>query len=194
MIVGIILTGGRSERMGRPKASLPVDNETFLQRAVRTLVEGGCAQVVVVLNPDEPAIAGLVPEGSAHTTWGGGSGTQQIDSLRAGLRAVDETAAAAVVLPVDHPLVRPATVTALIQAFETGGAPIVRPVHQGRHGHPVIFDASLFSELLDEDLPEGARTVVRRHADRSVGVEIDDPGVLADVDTPDDYDRYVRDR
>jgi CTP:molybdopterin cytidylyltransferase MocA len=193
MIVGIVLTGGRSERMGRPKASLLIEDETFLQRAVRTLAEGGCSEVIVVLNPDEPATAELVSEGSARFTWGGGSGTQQIDSLRAGLQELPETVLAAVVLPVDHPLVRPATVTALIGAFQMRGAPIVRPSCQGRHGHPVVFDASLFSELLDDDLPEGARTVVHRHASESESVEVDDPGVIADLDTPEDYQQHVGD-
>jgi len=179
--------------MGRPKASLHIDDETFLQRAVRTLAAGGCTEVIVVHNPDEPATADLVPEGSARSTWGGGAGTQQVDSLRAGLRALPETAMAAIVLPVDHPLVRPATVAALINAFQTRGAPIVRPTCQGRHGHPVVFGASLFSELLDDDLPEGARTVVHRHVNESESVEVDDPGVLADVDTPEDYQQHIGD-
>ena len=157
MIAGIVLTGGRSQRMGRPKASLHIDDETFLQRAVRTLAAGGCSEVIVVLNPDEQATAELVPESNARSTWGGGAGTQQIDS------------------------------------FQARGAPIVRPICQGRHGHPVVFAASLFSELLDDDLPEGARTVVHRYASQSESVEVDDPGVLADVDTPEDYQQHIGD-
>ena len=191
MIVGIVLAGGASRRMGRSKASLVIGGETFLQRAVNTLAAGGCDDVVVVLNPDEPGTADLVPDGIARSTWGGGAGTQQIDSLRAGLRAVTPEAVAAVVLPVDHPRVEATTVTALIEASNAGGALIVRPVCDGRHGHPALFAARLFAELLQDDLPEGARTVVGRHAGDSKSVEVGDPGVLVDVDTLDDFEKHI---
>lgn len=191
MIAGIVLSGGDSRRMGRPKASLAVDGETFLARAVRTLAEGGCSFVVVVLNPGEPSTAELLPADVARLAWGGGAGTEQIDSLRAGLRALPESAEAAVVLPVDHPRVRPETVLSLIETFRSAGVPVARPVCDGRHGHPTLFAAAVFHELLDEPLPDGARSVVRRHARVAASVEVSDRGVLVDVDTPEDYERHI---
>ncbi|NIR44660.1 MAG: nucleotidyltransferase family protein [Gemmatimonadetes bacterium] len=191
MIVGIVLAGGRSRRMGRPKFSLPIGDDTFLSRGVRTLSAGGCEEVVVVSNPEEPAAAELLPLEAAGPRLVEGAKTEQIDSLRSGLRALPKGTEAAVVLPVDHPLVEPGTVKALIEAFRAGGAPIVRPTHEGRYGHPVLFAAALFDELLNDELPEGARTVVRRHADRSVAVAVEDRGVLIDVDTPEEFDEHV---
>jgi molybdenum cofactor cytidylyltransferase len=192
MIAGIVLAGGRSERMGRPKGTLRVGDETFLERAVRVLREGGCEDIVVVLGVDVPELVGLTSGSGARAARSGG-GLEQIDSLRAGLRALPATVEAAVVMPVDHPLVEPGTVTTVIEKFRDRRAPLVRVCHGGRYGHPVLFAAVVFGELLSGALPDGARTVVRAHADDLVEVEVDDPGVLIDIDTPADYEEHLGD-
>ncbi len=191
MIGGIVLAGGRSERMGRPKALLKVGNATFLERAIQTLLSGGCEDVVVVLNTEDRTISELTAGAGGRSTAGGGAETQQIDSLRAGLRALPPETRAAVVLPVDHPLVEAATVQELIGAFNRRGAAIVLPTHRGRRGHPVLFGAELFGELLDADLAEGARSVIRGHAADVEEVQVADGGVLVDVDTPDAYRSHL---
>jgi len=193
MIGGIVLAGGRSERMGRPKALLKVGDATFLERAIQTLRSGGCEDVVVVLNTEDRTISELAAGAGGRSTAGGGAETQQIDSLRAGLRALPPETRAAVVLPVDHPLVEAATVQELIGAFNRRGAAIVLPTHSGRRGHPVLFGAELFGELLDADLAEGARSVIRGHVADVEEVQVADGGVLVDVDTPDAYRSHLGD-
>ena len=89
--------------------------------------------------------------------------------------------------PVDAPLVTPATIAALVAAFDATAAAIVRPRHQGRHGHPVIFSSAVFDELRRANPAEGAKTVLRAHAVEIVDVDVEDPGVLADLDTPEAY-------
>ncbi|NIN72598.1 MAG: NTP transferase domain-containing protein [Gemmatimonadetes bacterium] len=190
MIAGIVLAGGRSQRMGRPKGTLKVGEETFLERAVRVLREGGCGDIVVVLGVDAPQLPGLTM-GSGVRATKGGEGPEQIDSLRAGLRALPATAEAAVVIPVDHPLIEPNTVTTIIETFEACRAPVVRVFHGGRGGHPVLFAANVFDELLSSELPEGARTVIRAHDGDLVEVDVDDPGVLIDINTPADYEEHL---
>jgi CTP:molybdopterin cytidylyltransferase MocA len=190
MIAGIVLAGGRSQRMGRPKETLKVGDETFLEHAVRVLREGGCEDIVVVLGVDEPELLGLTSGSGARAARSGG-GPEQIDSLRAGLRALPATAEAAVVVPVDHPLIEPGTVSAIVETFKDCRAPVVRVSHEGRHGHPVLFAATVFDELLSDELPDGARTVARAHADDLVDVDVDDPGVLIDIDTAADYEEHL---
>ncbi len=190
MIVGIVLAGGASRRMGRPKALLDAGGVSFLERVIGILTAGGCDEVVVVLNSDDPETAGLVSRAGARLTFGSGVGTEQVESLRAGLRAAPPGTKAVVALPVDHPLVQARTVAALIKAFRQRSAPIVRPVHEGRRGHPVLFAATVFDELLTDGLTDGARTVVRDHAAELEDVSVDDRGVLVDVDTPTDYRRH----
>jgi molybdenum cofactor cytidylyltransferase len=126
----------------------------------------------------------------AHVVRGAGEGSEQIDSLRAGLRVLAPAVEAVVVLPVDHPLVAAETVAALVRVYLESGAPIVRAIHEGKPGHPVLFSRACFPDLLEGDTAEGARSVVRRYRNASRDVEVSDRGVLADIDTPADFAEY----
>lgn len=190
MIAGIVLAAGRSSRMGQPKALLTLDGRVFLDRAIEALTGGGCGDVWVVLSDASHAYAATRAEDAgARIAWNLEPGAEQIDSLRAALRALPADAEAAVVLPVDVPRADPAVVSGLIAAFERTGAPIVVPVRAGRHGHPVLFARRVWPELLEKDLPEGARTVV--HAHRAELVEVPVASLPEDVDTPEDYQRLL---
>lgn len=192
-VAGIVLAAGRSSRMGEPKALLRLHGETFLERAIDILVEGGCDAISVVLGPGEAArqpgeIArrkGAVPVENPLPD------AEQIDSLRVGLASLAEAAEAAVILPVDHPLAEARTVREIIRAFRAGGQPIVRPVYNDRPGHPVLFARALWEELAGPALDEGARDVIHAHAEEILDVAIGDRGVSVDIDTPDDYRREV---
>ncbi len=185
---GIVLAAGRSRRMGSPKPLLEVGDDTFLTAAVAALREGGCAQVVAVVGDAETAAAAR-KAGAAVVM--GDPDAEQVDSLRAGLRALPPEATAALVLPVDHPLVRAPTVRALLAAAVRSPGAVIRPVHGGRPGHPTLFPRSLWPALADPALPEGARSVVDAPTTETVDVPVDDPGVLADIDTPAAYERHV---
>lgn len=195
-IAGVVLAAGRSSRMGRPKALLPVGDRTFLERALETLRAGGCQPLVAVVprGQEMTAIGTRAADQGATVVENPEPGAEQIDSLRRGLSALSSTVLAAVVLPVDHPKADAATVTALIAAFRARGAPIVRPVHDGTPGHPVLFARETWSELAEPDLMHGAREVVHRHHAEIEDVAVGDAGVTVDVNTPEEYARAVGDR
>jgi xanthine dehydrogenase accessory factor len=198
MIAGIVLAAGRSRRMGRPKALLPFQGGTLLSHAVAALRGGGCGEVIVVCGPahDETAAAAIARGAErlgARVAVNPADGSEQIDSLRAGILALSAESEAAMVLPVDVPGVDAAAVRSLAEAFLARGAPVVRAAHGVRHGHPVLFSRALFPELLQPSLPEGARTVIHRHADASETVDLPASAILDDVDTPDDYRRLMGD-
>jgi molybdenum cofactor cytidylyltransferase len=88
---------------------------------------------------------------------------------------------------VDVPLVRAGTVRAVMDAFSSTHAPIVRPVAGGRRGHPVLFARRVFDDLRRADPAVGAKAVVRAHAAEVCDVEVDDEGACRDVDTPEDF-------
>lgn len=188
---GIVLAAGRSARMGRPKALLELDGATFLWRAVAALRVGGCREVCCVVAADAAAIAAEAERAGARVVRNPEADSEPHDSLRLALHSLGEDAVAALVLPVDHPLVRDDTVAAVVSAFRARGAPIVRAAAAGRPGHPTLFARSLFPELEAPDLPEGARTVVERHAVAIEDVAVEDMGVRADIDTPAELHRWV---
>jgi molybdenum cofactor cytidylyltransferase len=102
----------------------------------------------------------------------------------------DQTEAIVVTL-VDVPMVSPHTIRTVIDAWRRARAPVVRPAFGPRRGHPVVFDRAIFDELRRAPLHEGARSVVRAHASDVLDVPVDDPGCVADIDTPADYRALV---
>src|SRR4051794_33132304 len=153
MIAGIVLAAGRSRRMGQPKAFLRLGGLTFLERAVAALRDGGCGEVVVVAGPPDEDAAREIADAAAHlgarVAVNPDSGSEQVDSLRAGLRALGQAATAAVVVPVDVPGIAAETVRAVIEAFgRDPHPPIVQPWDGERHGHPVLFSRAVWPELM----------------------------------------------
>ncbi|MFP3948028.1 MAG: nucleotidyltransferase family protein [Gemmatimonadota bacterium] len=210
-VAGIVPAAGLSTRMGSSKPLLDAGGLAFVERVVAALDGGGCAPVLVVVrNPGSPEAA-LAREAGARVVVNPDPSDGPISSLRAALRSLGvprdeegigheegaraeqatrvggERIAGCVFCPVDHPRVDAKTVARLLDAFRRSDAPITVPVYESRRGHPVIFREALFLELLEEELSEGARTVIRRHDDRVLEVNVDDVGVLVDIDTPGEY-------
>ena len=192
MVPGVILAAGRSSRMGRPKALLPSGpgGEAFVRRLARALCDGGVQRALVVGRPEDHALR----EEVAAMPWpiafveNPGADAGQLSSVLAGLEAAAGPGTRGLlVTPVDAPLVTAATVAALLAVFSSTGAPVVRAVYRGVHGHPVIFSSDVFDSLRRADPNVGAKAVLRAHALAVVDVDVDDAGVVADVDTPEDY-------
>jgi len=189
-IHGVVLAAGLSTRMGRSKPLLARGGETLVERAVRVLLEGGCGGVIAVVRAGDDAAARLARTAGARVVVNGNAQAEQVDSLRLALRDLPDDAAAAAVLPVDVPFVRPATVARLLAAFREGAALVVRPSYRGEPGHPTLFARTLFADFAARELPHGARTVIEAHAAETLDIEVEDPGVTQDVDTPEDLARY----
>ncbi|MSO60612.1 MAG: nucleotidyltransferase family protein [Acidobacteria bacterium] len=192
MIRAIVLAAGASSRMGQAKAALPLGptGETVVARVVRTLLTAGLPSVTVVAGAHIDAVRAAMPafEPRArvieHLGWAQG----QLSSLLAGLAAVDDPQLEAILVTLaDVPLVRPESVSAIVHAWRQTRAPIVRPVDGDRHGHPVVFDRTVFDDLRHADQTVGAKAVFATHASRRLDVPIKDDGAFVDMDTPDDY-------
>ena len=199
MIPALVLAAGKSSRMGRTKALLPLGSsgETFLQRIVRVLRDGGADAVVVVIGGDAEAVRGSLPSDDAQISAVENPRYEdgQLSSLLVGLAAVErryDNVEAVMMTLVDLPLISEATVRAVREAFLANpGAPLVRPRRGGRYGHPVIFNRSIFGELRRADPSKGAKPVVHAHAAEEVNVDVDDEGAFIDIDTPEDYERFI---
>lgn len=174
----------------------------MVARVVRTLLAGGVPDVTVVAGAHIDAVRMAMPvfpdaiatEPTArrarvieHPGWQLG----QLSSLIAGLDAIDgPLLEGALVTLVDVPLVQASTVALVIAEWRRTRAAIVRPADGERHGHPVIFDRSVFSDLRAADPGVGAKAVFAKHA--VLNVEVADPGAYIDLDTPGDYETHAR--
>ncbi|MGH9308188.1 MAG: nucleotidyltransferase family protein [Vicinamibacterales bacterium] len=197
LIWGIVLAAGQSRRMGRPKALLRCapTSDTFITRIVGTFREATVSNVVVVGRPDDEALRSHVAELRPQVEYVENPAPMrgQLSSLITGLERAEACGAAAVlVMPVDTPLVRAGSIARVLAAAAESSALIVRATHQGRHGHPVLFRAPIFTALRTADPTVGAKAVLHTHAEHVLNVEVDDPGVLRDFDAPEDYERTFR--
>jgi molybdenum cofactor cytidylyltransferase len=178
--------------MGQPKALLrtPHTGRTFVTQLILSLHQGGLDQVAVIGRPDDTALRHEIEGAQPAVEYLDNPSHElgQLSSLLVGLDYADITSAAGVlVVPVDMPLIRADTVRASVQAFLETGPSILRATHQGRHGHPVIFGAATFPALRRADPAVGARAVLRDDPAGVLDFEVDDPGVLRDIDLPAEY-------
>ena len=188
----IVLSAGASSRMGRPKALLEVaDGVTFAEMIVRTTRAAGAGEIRFVLGPpDGEAIRARLPAG-CEVTWNAEPGRGMLSSIQAGVAALHNEVAAALIWPVDQPLVTEVTVRRVIEAEAER---IVMPRHGGRGGHPVRIPRSLFGALSSLAIDRGLRGLIEDHPARVLRIEVADSGAVEDVDTPEDYALRVEKR
>jgi len=177
-LAGLILAGGEGRRFGQPKAFATLDDgRTFLEACAATLIGAGASPVVATLPPGTEAsrIDGLeliaLPE----------PGMDMFESLVTGLGRLIENLdwGIVAVLPVDHPLVSAKVVTSLANT----AARAAIPSFKGKHGHPICFDREVASGIVRGEFSGPTLREVLREVG-AVDVEVDDPGVVANCNTP----------
>jgi molybdenum cofactor cytidylyltransferase len=186
-IDAILLAAGESRRMGYPKPLLRVGDDSFIARTT-ALALGVAGRLVIVLGAHaervRPAVA---PDSRIIVVENPNFNRGQLSSLKIGLAEVIAGGAEAVVVHLaDHPLVAPATFRALVDDYRKTAWPIVVARHNGSRGHPVLFDRAVFADLMAASEDQGARVVVNADAARVRYVDVADPGVVLDLDTPAD--------
>jgi len=188
-ISAIVLTAGASSRMGKPKALLEWNGSTFLETICSKLAKLEIP-TVVVKSPAKELITPLPPllrgNSGIFMTENPRPEDGILSSFRCGLRKLKSKEANVMLCLVDHPAVNQETYKKLCSNAQKDK--IVIPVCDGRHGHPVIFGADFVSELLEKECPEGAKTIVKSHPESVLEIEVDDRGILMDIDTPEEYE------
>jgi molybdenum cofactor cytidylyltransferase len=197
MVSGIILAAGSSQRMGSPKALLKIGEKTFLQHIVEQLRSARILDLVLVLGAHaeeiQPTLSWFKGKVVINERWQEG----QLTSIIAGLDALNlvnpepEEIHGAMICPVDHPLLSQAILVELQQGFWRSHKQIILPTYEGKRGHPVIFHSDLFDEIRNAPAELGARAVVRNHPDDVFEVPVKESGVVTNIDTPEDYEKYI---
>jgi molybdenum cofactor cytidylyltransferase len=194
MIAAVVLSAGESSRMGRPKALLPISGETFVERIVRVLGQARVDKIFVVLGHDAEnmrrSIEHLPVEILVNTDYRKG----QLSSLHVAVRRLERGTdyEAMLVHLVDHPYIDTELVDLMIRRFRDSGKLIVVPRFSGRRGHPVIFARTLFPELLEAPMDEGAKAVVNAHRADMLEIDTEQEGITVDIDTPELYRQHVK--
>jgi molybdenum cofactor cytidylyltransferase len=174
--------------MGSPKALLQYHGECFLDR-LTGLFAAVCHPVIVVLGHESETIrTGVRHPERAHFVENPDYRLGQLTSMQRGLQEVPLSAEGVLFTLVDHPSVSPETLHLLAAEPD---AVIAIPRHRGRRGHPMYFHRSLIQEFLDLPANSQAREVVHRHTAAIRYLDVDDPGILADIDDPAAYQRLI---
>jgi molybdenum cofactor cytidylyltransferase len=185
--VAVVTAAGSAERFGGKKLLTPIDGEPLLDHTIDALLDGGVSEVIVVVGKDgrteleRDVNAMLDPRVRA---------VENPDPSRGMFSSIQEGVAQAqgdaiLVMPGDMPFVSPETVRAVIAAYERKPA-IVSPRYRGKRGHPIVLPAFLRDEIRAADPNATLHEVVHAHTDMRVDVDVDDPGVVRDVDRPED--------
>jgi molybdenum cofactor cytidylyltransferase len=191
----VVLAAGLSTRMGgRFKPLLPVAGRPLIARTLAALFQvPEISRVLLITGHRADAVcyaAGgydVVPVHNPDYEAGG-----MVSSAQAGVRALPEGVDGFVLSLGDQPAVRPETISRLIAAWRKGAATIAVPAYHGKRGHPVVLSIRCAADILRLQPGQTLKTVVERYKEQSIQVDVDDPGVVVDVDTPDDYERLLK--
>lgn len=185
-VTAVILSAGASSRMGRPKALLEREGVTSLARIATAARSGGAVAVAVVLGPpDGDRIKARLPVGTSMI-WNPNPARGMLSSVQAGIANLPWRTTAALLWPVDHPLVSVETVTRILT--QSSGR-IVVPRFGGRGGHPVRIPRQHFGAILSLADDASLADYIRQQGEAVLLLDVEDAGILADLDTPEDVER-----
>ena len=173
--------------MGSAKALLRIGEETFANRIAKIMHQIGIRNVILVAGVDHDEIA--KDSDQYYVFLNPDYSLGQFSSLQRGVRNLPTGTHQILVWPVDLPLVKQSTVETLIAAMPHN--PVILPVFSGRQGHPVLYSSEALLKILQMKPVQTGKDLVAYFEGRITRVEVDDPGVLIDIDTPEDYERHI---
>ncbi|MGA7409931.1 MAG: nucleotidyltransferase family protein [Bryobacteraceae bacterium] len=189
-VSAVVLAAGMSTRMGSPKQLLRLGEKTLLETVLDNLRASQVDELVVVLGGSAQLIQQQINLDDARVVineaYQQGMGT----SLHAGVSAVDSSSDAALIALADQPFVRPGTIDHLIDCYRAQRRPAVIPIYKGHRGNPILLDRSLFPEVMTLSGDMGFRSILGRHTEKILKVPVGDVGVLIDVDTEADLQKF----
>jgi len=190
----IILAAGAGNRIGGiPKALLTLQDKTFLEITVQKIKNAGVNDILVVVGADAEKILPLCRElrvrAVVNDNWQAG----MLSSIITGLEALPQDIDAIFLVPVDFPLVKPETYSAILEAWKKERRGIISPVYNGKLGHPVLISSGYFDEIKSAPREAGARAVIHSYEGKKdlILIQLDDPGTREDVDTEEQYEKLL---
>ena len=189
MICAIVLAAGRSRRMGAQKLLLPVGGQPAIACIVDQVLAGPVDRAFVIIGRDGERVAQALAGRPVAFVDNGDPEGEMLTSVRCGLAAMPDDTAAVLVVLGDQPGITADIVATLVRAFRANRRGIVVPTHGGRRGHPLLFAAHYRHEILSRYQGIGLRGLLQAHPEDVFEVDVAAPGVLEDMDVPEDYGR-----
>lgn len=192
MIAAIILAAGESKRMGRPKMLLPWGATTVIGHVISVVRSAGVEDLVVVTGGAHDEVqAALRSEIGVRPVFNPGFARgEMLSSIQRGLESMQPGTRAALIGLGDQPQVREGSVRRVCAAFLEKGSLLVAPSYGMRRGHPWLVARPLWGDLLALKPPQTPRDFLDAHAREIEYVEVDNPSIIEDLDTPEDYRKY----
>ena len=188
MISAIILAAGQSKRMGRPKMLLPWRNLTVLEHVIGAFLNAGIEDILVVTGGAHERVKEAIDCYPVRIIHNADYMTgEMLSSLQWGLSKMPDSAQATLIGLGDQPQIQEGSIRLICVAYRESRSLLVVPSFQMKRGHPWLMARSLWNEVLALKPPETPRDFLNHHADQIQYVNVDTPSVLADLDTPEDY-------
>jgi molybdenum cofactor cytidylyltransferase len=191
MSVALLPAAGASRRMGRPKLLLPVNGRPMVAGVVEALRGGGVREIVLVTAPGDEALQTWARQNGVTVAINPDPGRGMLSTIQEGVAALAGNLAGKILLvsPADLPNLQSETVARLLRRMIETGAPIALPIYHGKRGHPLAIAPRLIPEIDTLDPKIGLKQLRDRHEAELLEIEVEDAGVVQDVDTPEDYER-----
>ena len=190
MISAIILAAGQSKRMGEPKMLLPWGSSTVLGQVITTFQKAGLEDILVVTGGASLQVDEIVKGHGVRSIFNPEyAGGEMLSSLQLGLAAQKPETQATLIGLGDQPQVQAETVRQISETFLQSRARLIVPSFEMRRGHPWLIERSLWQELLEMKAPRTPRDFLNSHATEIRYIDVDTPSILADLDTPADYQK-----
>jgi molybdenum cofactor cytidylyltransferase len=183
----IILAAGSSRRMGTQKLIMPFGQSTIIETVIDNILNSGVHHILVVLGADHEKIRKAIGNKPVQFCHNQEHEKGMLSSVVCGIRNLPADAGAALIFLGDQPGIPPAIINAVLAAYDEELKGIVIPVHQHRRGHPLLVDMKYRKQVESLDLEEGLRKLRHLFPEDVLELEVDEAGILIDIDTREDY-------
>jgi len=183
----LILAAGSSRRMGSQKLLLPYGQSTIIETVIDNVLNSSIDHVMVVLGANQEEIQDTLEHKPVQFCHNRKHEQGMLSSVICGIKALPPDAVTALIYLGDQPGIHPAVTNTVIEAYSEELFGIVIPVHMHRRGHPLLVDMKYRKEIEKLDLEAGLRSLRHHFPEDVLEVEVDEPGILVDIDTREDY-------
>ncbi len=187
----IILAAGSSRRMGTQKLLLPFRGSTIIETVIGNVLQSGVDSTLVVLGADREGIERVIDLLPVDRCFNMDHESGMLSSVLCGFKSLPEDTGTALIFLGDQPGIPAGVTNQVLRAYNESLHGIVVPVYNHRRGHPLLVDFKYKREIEKLDLEKGLRSLMHLFPDDVLEVEVDEPGILTDIDTRKDYDNAI---